>query len=69
MDFTQKYQCFLPQLCEKGKTMNDLVIRTENLTKVYGEPIDFIAPMQPAFYNGKSRTHGNGGELRRKRDD
>ncbi|MCI9191506.1 MAG: hypothetical protein HFH84_18330 [Lachnospiraceae bacterium] len=49
--------------------MNDLVIRTENLTKVYGEPIDFIAPMQPAFYNGKSRTHGNGGELRRKRDD
>lgn len=42
--------------------MNDLVIRTENLTKVYVEPIDFIVPMQPAFYNGKSRTHGNGGE-------
>ena len=25
-------------------------------------PIDFIVSMQSAFYNGKSRTHGNGGE-------
>ena len=36
MDFTDRYQYFKIHI-QKGKIMNDLVIKTENLTKIYGE--------------------------------
>ena len=36
MDFADRYQYFKIHI-QKGKIMNDLVIKTENLTKNYGE--------------------------------
>ena len=36
MDFTDRYQYFKIHI-QKGKIMNDLAIKTENLTKIYGE--------------------------------